>query len=118
MTIDAEDRRTRARTERPGRRRDARAGSEIEDLGGGGAVAADGADDVRDGQQVKRAVKQRECRPFTGGGEGRSGSKFLTALYICGRQCPERARDFGHPEVGKMTRFERRQPSGKAVVLR
>ena len=118
MTIDSENRRSLVRAQRPCGSGDPGAAPKVDDVGRGGAAASHGAHDMGDGQQVKRAVKQRECRALAGGGEGGAGGKFLAALNICGRQCPERACDFGNAEIGEMTRFKLRQPAGEAFVLR
>jgi hypothetical protein len=118
MAIDAEDLGAGPRAQRPRGAANARTAAKIDDVGRSRTVAADSADDVRDRQQMQRAVEQRECRPLAGGRKRGAGGKSLAALYIGRRQCTQRTRDLGHPEVGEMAGFERRQPSGKPFVLR
>ena len=73
---------------------------------------------LRDGDEVQRRVEQRERRTFAGtverpapaAGSGRRCRRPASALHVSRRQRAERARHFGHAQVGEMSLLERRQP--------
>lgn len=66
----------------------------------------DCAHDVRDRQEVQRAIEESEGRALALRVECYPGGKLLAALDIRGGQCAQRASDFGETEVGQMPRLE------------
>jgi hypothetical protein len=75
VAIDADDSRGAARAERPGGAPDSSPAAEVHDIGRRRRAFLDRPENLSNRQQVKRAVEQRERRPFSGGIESCAGCK-------------------------------------------
>ena len=100
VAIDPQELRTAARTERPRGATHTCPAAKVEYVAGRWSAGLERADDVRNGQEVKGAIEQRERRTLSGRPESGSRRKLLTALHIRGGQCPKRPRNLGDPELG------------------
>ena len=110
MPIDADEARRSIAGGRPCRTGRAGAAADVEQRRDAVGCARKLRDDVRDEQEVKRSVEERERGAFAGAGERGAFADPGALLDVGGRERAQRARDFGKGQLCEMSPLEIRNP--------